>query len=151
MAPAMTLAQAHPRRIGREIEHGLRTPLCVLRGYLELLQAGDIAATPQLLAELQAAAQELGDTIDSLLDHPGGQSPMTLTTPPPQPAPAGTVRCSFCGEVSGTPQRRAVTGPGVAICEPCTELAHQVFTENLAAPCASCGTVHTGRCLESMG
>ena len=70
-----------PRSLSEEelhrLRHDVRTPLTIVTGFAEVL-AGDRAISDadrrEYASRIQAAAVEIGDLVDALLDE-GGQTP----------------------------------------------------------------------------
>ena len=70
----MNAADAERRR---RLRHDLRTPLTIVSGFAEVL-AGERAIADadrrEYAARIQAAAIEIGELVDALLDEPGGDA-----------------------------------------------------------------------------
>ena len=62
----------------RRLRHDLRTPLTIVSGFAEVL-AGEreisAADRREYASRIQAAAVEIGELVDALLDDAGGQTP----------------------------------------------------------------------------
>jgi len=62
----------------RRLRHDLRTPLTIVSGFAEVLAADRViseADRREYAARIQAAAAEIGELVDELLDGPGGGPP----------------------------------------------------------------------------
>lgn len=66
MADGLTRLEQGRRRMVTDIAHELRTPLSNLRGYLEAVQDGVAAPTPELIASLHEEALLLSRLVDDL-------------------------------------------------------------------------------------
>lgn len=59
-------AQQLQQQMTADIAHDLRTPLTVLRGYLEAIQAGELEATPERIETMHRETMHLNRLIDDL-------------------------------------------------------------------------------------
>ena len=66
MAEGLTQLEQGRRRLITDVAHELRTPLSNLRGYLEAVQDGVAAPTPELIASLHEEAVLLSRLVDDL-------------------------------------------------------------------------------------